>query len=232
MNHPPKKKNRDPLLPNDNKVDERNLIDMEDSASLSFEDRANIYWKENKSFLIGCILILFLIIAGYQGMRMVKAQKEAALQAEYAEADANDTLSEFAKTHNDKALGGFAALKTADQIYTDKDFETALEFYTLAVSVLKEPTLAGRARIGQAFALYYSGKTNEGLAQLNAITSDNTLTEAIRVEAAYHLAVESHTAGRTEEFSSYAAQVKDSKYAGQWQQMLQSLPAIQVSDSE
>ena len=110
MNHPPKKKSKDPLLPENNSVDERNLIDLEDSASLSLEDRVNIYWKENKGFLVGCILVLFLIIVAYQGMRIVKEQMEAKLQVSYAKADASDTLDEFARTHSDKVLGGFAVL--------------------------------------------------------------------------------------------------------------------------
>ena len=232
MNHPPKKKRKNPLLPDDGQVDERNLVDLEDSESLSFEDRVNIYWNENKGFLTICILVLALLIVGYQGMRILKGQTEAKLRAEYAESDVNDTLAEFARTHSDKALGGFAALKTADEAYTDEDFETALEFYGFAVSTLEEPILAGRARIGQAFALYYSGKVEEGLAQLNAITTDNTIAEAIRTEAAYHLAIEAHTAGREEEFSSYAAQVNDSKFAIQWQQRLQSLPMIRLTGNE
>ena len=134
------------------------------------------------------------------------------------------SLAEFARTHTDKALGGFAALRIADKAYEKKDYEEALEFYTQAVSVLEEPILAGRARIGQAFALYSTGKTAEGLAQLDAITSDNTLAESIQAEAAYHLAIEAYTAGHTEEFSSYAAQINDSEFAGQWQQRLQLLP--------
>ncbi len=228
MNHPPKKKSKDPLLPENNSVDERNLIDLEDSASLSLEDRVNIYWKENKGFLVGCILVLFLIIVAYQGMRIVKEQMEAKLQVSYAKADASDTLDEFARTHSDKVLGGFAALTIADQAYTDNDFETAYEFYTIAVSALQEPLLTGRARIGQAFALYKRGKTDEGLSLLNAVTSDNSLAGAIRAEAAYHLAIEAHTAGHKEEFSNYAAQVNDSDFAGQWQQRLKSLPGFKL----
>lgn len=232
MNHPPKKKHKNPLLPDDKQVDERNFIDLEDSAALSFEDRATIYWNENKRFLIGCILGLMLVIVGYQGMRILKERAETALQDEYAEAYENGTLAEFARTHTDKALGGFAALRIADENYTEKNYEKALEFYTLAVSALEEPILAGRARIGQAFALYSTGKTGEGLAQLAAITSDKTLAESIRAEAAYHLAIEAHTAGHTEEFSNYAAQINDSEFAGQWQQRLQLLPTPQVIDSE
>lgn len=232
MNHPPKKKHKNPLLPDDRQVDERNFIHLEDSASLSFEDRATIYWNENRRFLIGCILGLMLVTVGYQGMRILKEKTEAALQDEYAEAYETGMLAEFARAYTDKALGGFAALQIADKAYGQKNYEKALEFYTLAVSALEEPILAGRARIGQAFALYSTGKTAEGLAQLDAITTDNTLAEAIRAEAAYHLAIEAHTAGHTEEFSSYAAQINDSEFAGQWQQRLQSLPMPQAAGNE
>ncbi len=231
MNHPPKKKHKNPLLPDDNQVDERNLIDLENSASLSFEDRVNIYWKENQSFLFGCVFILLLIIVGYQSMRIVKEQKEVALQDEYSEADADGALAEFAQTHSEKVLGGFAALKIADEAYADENYEEAAQFYDIAVSVLEEPILAGRARIGQAFAIYYSGNVEEGLARLNAVASDNNLAEAIRAEAAYHLAVEAHTAGHIDEFSSYAEQINNSNFAGQWQQRLLPLPVVQTTKS-
>jgi len=224
MNHPPKKKHKDLLLPNNDQVDDRNLIDLKDAASLSLEDRINLYWKENKGFLIGCIFFLLTVVIGYQSMLIVQDQSRAALQTEYTLADANDTLSEFARTHSDKELGGFAALKVADKAYSEEDFATALEFYILAVSTLEEPTLAGRARIGYAFALYRKGQTEEGLAELNAVTSDTMLTEATRAEAAYHLAVEAYQAGCKTEFSSYVAQVEASEFAVQWQQRLQSLP--------
>ena len=81
MNHPPKKKRKDPLLPEDSQVDERNLVDLEDSESLSFEDRVNIYWNENKGFLSICILVLVLLIVGYQGMRILKEKTEANLSS-------------------------------------------------------------------------------------------------------------------------------------------------------
>ena len=80
---------------------------------------------------------------------------------------------------------------------------------------------------GQTTDEFLRQESEEGLAQLNAITSDASLSEAIRVEAAYHLALEAHTAGRTAEFASYAAQVNNSEFAGQWQQRLQRLPTAE-----
>ena len=220
MKRPAKKKHSNPLLPEDDQIDERNLIDLEDSAEISFEDRVSIYWMENKAFISGCITVLLLVVAAYQGMRMYKDYAEQRLQAAYAEAAANDTLADFANANANKDLGGFAALSTADAAYAAEDYQKALEFYNLAAAALDEPTLAGRAQLGQAFALYQNGSTDEGLAKLNAITADSNLAEAARAEAAYHLAVEADTAGRTEEFESYAAQINESALAGQWQQRL------------
>ena len=220
MNHPNKKKHKNPLLPDDDQIDERHLIDLEDSAKISFEDRVSIYWMKNKGVLTGCITILLLVVAGYQSMRIFKKHSEQTLQTEYAEANASETLADFAKANRNKELGGFAALSTADAAYTAKDYAKALEFYNLAAGALKAPTLAGRAQLGQAFALYQNGSTDEGLAKLNTITADNSLAQAARAEAAYHLAIEADATGRTAEFESFAAQINNSAMAGQWQQRL------------
>lgn len=220
MNHPPKKKHKDPLMPEDDVIDERHLVDLEDSAEISFEDRVSIYWMENKSFIIGCITVLLLIVTGYQSMRIFKDRAEMALQAEYEEANSTDTLADFAQANSNKELGGFAALKTADAAYTAADYAKALEFYNLAADALTLPTLAGRAQLGVAFSLYNNGSTEEGLAKLNAITADNSLAQAARAEAAYHLAIEADAAGNTAEFDAFAAQINDSPLSGQWQQRL------------
>ena len=220
MNHPQKKKRNDPLMPEDNVVDERHLVDLEDSAEISFEDRVNVYLMENKSFIIGCITVLLLVVVGYQSMRIFKDRAEAALQSEYATADSDDTLAEFATDNSSKQIGGFAALSTADIAYSDEDYAKALEFYTLAAAALEEPTLAGRAQLGLAFANYQSGNTAEGLAKLNAITADSNLADATRAEAAYHLAIEADAAGNSAEFESFAAQINNSPMAGQWQERL------------
>ncbi|CAA6696259.1 MULTISPECIES: tetratricopeptide repeat protein [unclassified Lentimonas] len=220
MNHPSKKKHKNPLMPEDDVVDERHLVDLEESLEISFEDRASVYWIENKSFIVGCIIVLLFVVVGYQSMRIFKDRAEMAFQAEYAKADTNGALAEFATANSGKELGGFAALSTADAAYTDEDYAKALEFYNLAAGALTEPALAGRAQLGQAFALYQTGSTDEGLAKLNAITADTSLAVAARAEAAYHLAVEADTTGNTAEFEAFAAQINESPLSGQWQQRL------------
>lgn len=220
MNHPPKKKAKNPLFPENQPIDERHLIDLEDAAAHSLEDRIRIYWMEHNGLLSGCLVVLLLLVVAYQGMRLLKEHREHTLQTEYAAADTDKALAAFATTHSDKELGGFAALSTADAAYEDGDYPHALEWYTLATAALKQPVLAGRARLGQAFALYQAGDTEQGLAKLRALNADTSLAAAARAEAAYHLAIEADTAGRSTEFDSLATQIKDSPMAGQWQQRL------------
>lgn len=220
MNRPSKNKRHNPTLPDDAVIDERNLIDVEDSEEISFEDRVSIYWMENKGFISGCIFVLALLIIGFNGMRIYKNHAEGKLQADYAEAIANETLADFAKAHSNKDLGGLAALNVADEAYTAEEFEKALEFYSIASSALDENILAGRARIGKAFSLYYMDKKSDALAELASVAADSSLAESARAEAAYHLAVEADVAGREEEYERYVAQIQASVLASQWQQRL------------
>lgn len=222
MNRPKKNKIKNPTLPEDQQdvVDERNLIDVEDSEEISFEDRVQMYWMENKGFIGACVMVLALGIIGLNGMRMYQAQAEGKIQAAYAEAIAGETLAEFAKANTNQDLGGLAALTTADTAYTAEEFDKALEFYTIADDALSDSILASRAQLGQAFARYYAGNEAEALTQLEGIAADASLPEAARAEAAYHLAVEADVAGQTETYDQYVAQIQGSSTATQWQQRL------------
>lgn len=220
MNRPKKNKIHNPTLPDDQQIDERNLIDLELADEISIEDRISIYWMENKSFILGCITALALVIIGINGARMYQGYATEKLQAEYAIAQSEGTLAQFAQAHTNKPLGGLAALSTADQAFSDQDYAQALEFYGIAAGALGENILIGRALLGHAFALYYNGQPDEGLAQLNSIAADSKLPDSARAEAAYHLAIEADLAGRNAEFDSYVAQINAMELAGQWQQRL------------
>jgi len=203
-------------------VDERNLIDAEDSDEISFEDRIHMYWMDNKAFISGCITLLALIIIGINGMRMYVSYAESKIQAAYAEAMANDSLEAFANDYYNKPLGGLAALDVADVYYSGGDFGNAIEYYNIAIAALENDILNGRARLGLAFAIFYNGDQESGIAQLKTIAADSSLPGAIRAEAAYHLAVDADVAGDDAAFESYAAQVSNNPMAAQWQQRMQT----------
>ena len=220
MNRPQKNKINNPTLPEEQQglVDERNLIDVQESEEISIEDRISMYWMENKGFISSCILVLALFITGFNGMRMYQSHAESTLQIAYAKALANETIADFAQANSKKDLGGLAALKVADQAYSAKEFEKALNFYSIASNALATNFLAGRSLLGQAFANFYMGNEETALAQLANIAANSDLAEAARAEAAYHLAVEADVADRSEEYDKYIAQIQASPIATQWQQ--------------
>ena len=200
MNRPQKNKINNSTLPEDRQdlVDERNLVDVEKSEEISLEDRISMYWMENKSFISSCIFVLALLIIVLNGMRMYKSHAEVELQNTYAEATANETLADFAQANSNKDLGGLAALTVADQAYSAKEFNKALNFYGIAADALATNFLSGRALLGQAFANFYIGNEEAALVQLAEIAANNSLAEVARAEAAYHLAVEADVANRTD----------------------------------
>ena len=210
MNRPQKNKINNPTLPEEQQglVDERNLIDVQESEEISIEDRISMYWMENKGFISSCILVLALFITGFNGMRMYQSHAESTLQIAYAKALANETIADFAQANSKKDLGGLAALKVADQAYSAKEFEKALNFYSIASNALATNFLAGRSLLGQAFANFYMGNEETALAQLANIAANSDLAEAARAEAAYHLAVEADVAHRSEEYDKYIAQIQ------------------------
>lgn len=222
MNRPKKNKIKNPTIADDqqDQLDERNLIDLEDSEEISFEDRAQMYWMENKGFIAGCITVLVLAIIAFNGMRIYKQKAEEKIQAQYAEAQANDSLAEFAQDYSNKDLGGLAALTVADEAYAEGEFEKALEYYSIAAGALTDTILGGRSQIGQAFANFYAGNDSAALEQLAGIAADTSLPEAARTEAAYHLAVEANVAGDEALYERYVAQIEASEIATQWQQRL------------
>ena len=220
MNRPQKNKISSPTLPEEqqNLVDERNLVDIQESEEISFEDRISMYWMENKGFISSCIFVLALIIIGFNGMRMYQSHAESKLQVAYAEAVANETIADFAQVNSNKYLGGLAALVVADQAYSVKEFEKALNFYGIAADALATNFLAGRSLLGQAFANFYMGNEETALAQLADIAANSMLAEVARAEAAYHLAIEADLADHREEYDRYIAQIQASPIATQWQQ--------------
>lgn len=220
MHRPKKTKVLNPTLPKDQQVDERHLIDAEDSADISIEDRIHLYWMENRSFIAGCILLLALVIIGFNGYRIYDGYAASKIQAAFSEAKAAGELESFAQAYSNQPLGGVAAVSVADNAYETGDFAAAAEFYAIAVNALNNDLLAGRARIGLAFATFQSGDELKGLSLLEAIAADATLPQPIWKEAAYHLAIEADMKRDEDGFQKYASQITDSGVAGPWSQRI------------
>lgn len=219
MNHPAKNKKKTVDAIEDS-VDERNLIDLDEAVELSVEEKIKLFWIQNKQSVIGLLAIAVVAIIAFNGASLWQDYKIEQLQARYSEAQAKDTLAEFADAHSQHKLGAFAALSVADQAYKDKDFPLAARYYSTAAAGLEAHLLQGRARLGEAFAHYYQGDKAKGLSLLRSLTADSALAESARAEAAYHLAIEADLAGDGSGFENYQSQIQSLELAGQWQQRL------------
>ncbi len=203
-------------------VDERNLIDADESAEIAIEDRISMYWLENKGFVITCIAILVFVIVGFNGTRIYKDYALQKQVSEYQAAAEAEDLETFADSHSTLKLGSFAALKVADQAFEAGEFEKALQFYTQAQQNLTETPLAGRAQLGAAFSQFKLEDAAAATEILEALAANPTASESIRAEAAYYLAVSAFSEKRIEDFNAYTEQVNGFTQAIQLQQRLAS----------
>lgn len=226
MKRPQHKKHKN-LLPGQKdeaaNIDERNLIDAEETTDIAFEERVSMYWMENKAFVSGCIAILALVIIGFNGVRIYGNYATAQQQAGYLEAQSEDTLESFAKDHSQVDLGGFAALRVADAAFEAEELDRAREYYALASTALTDPLLRNRARLGHALSMREAGELEAAHVELETLANDPNAAQILRAEAIYYLAVSAHLENRTEALDSFSEQIEALPQAGPWQQRLQQL---------
>ena len=201
-------------------IDERNLVDAEQSTEFSFEDRVAAYWMENKFSIISSILFLTIAIALLNGFRIYRGFSEEKLQANYSAALSAEGLDSYAAGNPNQAIGGFAALSVADAAFEDNDYSRACEFYTLAAQSLEGTILAGRASLGLAFSTYQSAK-KQGLEQLDRIATSAIYSDSVKAEAVYHLAIDALNEGKVEAFDSLFTQINQLEAGSQWGQRLE-----------
>ena len=226
MKRPQHKKNK-PLSPDPKDeaadIDERNLIDAEESADIAFEERVSMYWMENKVFVSSCIAVLALVIIGVNGVRIYGDYAAEKQQSLYQEAKASNTLASYAIDYPTLDLGGFAALQAADAAYEAAAYDVARENYARAVTALKDPVLVSRAQLGHAFATNELGESEAARDELHALVAGPETAGIIRAEALYYLALHAHLENRDDDFANLAEQIEGLGQAGPWQQRLQQL---------
>ncbi|CAI8300848.1 MAG: Uncharacterised protein [Opitutia bacterium UBA7350] len=226
MKRPQQKKNKN-LFPETQEeaatIDERNLVDAENTSDIAFEERVSMYWMENKGFVTGCILALALVIIGLNGVRIYGNYTSEKQQSLYLEALANDSLESFATDYPTLELGGFAALQVADAAFEAAEYDRAKENYARAMTALESPMLKSRARLGLAFANKETGDTAAAQAEMEALIAEPTTADSIRAEALYYLALTAHLEAKENVFANLAEQMSKLTPASPWQQRLEQL---------
>jgi predicted negative regulator of RcsB-dependent stress response len=187
-------------------------------TELPFDIQLRIFWEKNhQAVYVGCALVLLAIIGryAYDGLA---AQHEASIEAAYAAATTPAKLQAFARDHAGHPLAGAACLKVADEAYAAGNFADALANYDQAAAALPGTPFASRALLGKSVCLIQSGKTNDGTAILKRLSDDTAQLEAVRCEAAYHLASLAFEAGRYDEVVTLTNLIMQLDTGGMWAQ--------------
>lgn len=187
--------------------DDRNLVEINEATAVTFEDKLQLFWKNNSKAVIGLIVVVLLAIAGFEGWKYVERQKDNDVKAAYAAATTPDQKKAFIASHPNHVLSGIAYLNIADDAYKAGKAADAAAAYDQAISVLKTGPLAARAQLGRAVAKAQAGKTAEATTELKQLVDDKNQSKAIRAEAAYDLTSFAVEAGNAADAQKYSEQV-------------------------
>jgi hypothetical protein len=201
--------------------DDRNLVAVDATTALTFEDKVNLFWKNNSKLILGACVVVVLAIAGKGLMDRLARQKDEKIGQAYAAATTNDQLKAFAAANPGHMLAGIAQLRLADEAYGAGKPADSIAGYEAAVALLGDSPLGARARLGRALAKLNSGKAAEGTAELKALADDPKQPKAARSEAAYHLtglAVEAGNATDAQKFVDQLTQLDPDPRSNPWSQ--------------
>ena len=212
--HREPKKNKNPLF-SDNDKDVAPKTDDISNVEMTAEERITTYWSNNKSSIIGALIISAIVIIGVQGFKIAEEKASSERQTAYDVAKIENSLENFIETYEETLLGGFAALELANAAYEDSDYAKALNFYSLAENGLSNHPLKDKASIGLAFTRYQIDSA-DGLSALESLFADSSKFESVRAEAGYILLVDAKNKGDEAKVKAYAETINAFENAGNW----------------
>lgn len=205
--------------------DDRNLVAVDATTAVTFEDKLRVFWEKNRNAITGLCVGIALAIVAKGGWDYLGRQKEASVGKAYADATTPEQLKTFAAAHPDHALGGVAYIRLADDAYKAAKFADALTGYDKAITALKDGPLVARAKMGRALSQLQTGKAAEAAKELKALADDAQQFKAVRAEAAYHLTSLAVDAKNAEEAQKLVDQLMQLDVSSPWTQRAMSLRA-------
>lgn len=197
--------------------DDRNLVTVDENyLAPTFEDRLRLFWEKNSRAILAAVVFVLGVILAKGGYEIVREQNEKAVAADYAAATTDEQLKAFVADHADHTLGGIAQLRLADQAYAAGNFAGARAAYEKAAGILKTNTFGQRARLGAAISAVQAGAGAEGETALKQLVADLTLSNLVRAEAAYNLALLAAGAGNAAEAIRLIEQTTTMDAEGPW----------------
>lgn len=190
--------------------DDRNLVPVDATTAVTFDEKLQVFWQKNRTFILGGCAIVVLVILGKGGWEYMQEQKENEVRKAYGAATTSEQLKSFSVAQGDHILAGLAQIQLADEAYTAGKGTDAVAAYDKAIATLKDGPLVARARLGRAMAKVQAGKAAEANTELKQLADDANQLKAIRTEAAYHLtslAVEAGNAADAQKYSDQLMQI-------------------------
>jgi hypothetical protein len=205
--------------------DDRNLVPVNETTAVTFEDKAHLFWKKNSAAVYGFIVVVLLAIAGYFGWEYLQQKKDADVKADYAAATTPEQKKAFAAAHVGHPLEGIAYLTIADDAYKAGKSADAAANYDKAISVMKKGPLVARAQLGRALSKAQAGKSAEAVTELKQIADDKAQSKLVRAEAAYNLTSLAVEAGNATDAQKYVDQLVQIDAQSPWTQRAMALRA-------
>jgi hypothetical protein len=205
--------------------DDRNLVPVNETTAVTFEDKAHVFWKNNRGAVFGVIAVVLLAIAGYFGWEYRKEQQDEKVKAAYAAATTPEQKKAFAAAHVGHPLEGIAYLSIADDAYKAGKSADAAANYDKAISVMKKGPLVARAQLGRALSKVQAGKSAEAATELKQIADDKTQAKIVRAEAAYNLTSLAVEAGNATDAQKYVDQLVQIDAGSEWTRRAMGLRA-------
>jgi hypothetical protein len=210
--------------------DDRNLVAVNETTAVSFEDKLHLIWKKNRPLVLAGMVLVLLAIAGKEGWEYLQRQKADDVKAAYAAATTPEQLKTFIAANPDHVLAGIAHLRMADDAYKAGKGADAIASYDKAIAALKDGPLVARAKLGRALAKAQASNSAEATNDLKQIADDKNQFKAIRAEAAYHLTSMAVAAGNAADAQKYSEQLMKIDPQSPWTQRgmaaRASMPAV------
>jgi hypothetical protein len=190
--------------------DDRNLVPVDATTAVSFEEKLEIFWQKYRGAVFGVCALVIVAILGKGGWEYLQRQKEAEVKKAYAAAATAEQLKAFSAATPDHPLAAVAQVRIADEAYTAGKGAEAVAAYDKALTIAKDGPLAVRAKLGRAVAKVSAGKASEASAELAQLANDANTFKGVRAEAAYHLtslAVEAKNAADAQKYSDLLMQI-------------------------
>ena len=198
--------------------DDRNLVAVDSTTAISFEDKLQLFWKRNRTMVLGLCVAIVVVILAKGGWDHYARQKDLDIEKSYAAATSTEQLKAFIAAQPNHVLAGIAQLRIADEAYAAGKSDDAIAGYDKAIGILKTGPLVARAKLGRALAKAQAGKGAEANTELKQIADDAGQFKAMRAEALYHLTSLAVEASNATEAQKLVDQLNQVDPMGAWAQ--------------